>query len=105
MARDPGHERDQRRLIDIAPGQMFSAREVIEFIAKISVVIGSGELDEKFAEGEKGEQALSEARLTHARASICTSSAMALKGRESGKLSISVTTCSHLPVTSSNAWR
>jgi hypothetical protein len=34
-------QRDQRRLIDISPGGMFSARQVVELIAKVSVV-GSG---------------------------------------------------------------
>ena len=41
VLQEPRDPRDQRRLIDISPGGMFSARQVVELIAKVSVV-GSG---------------------------------------------------------------
>ena len=41
VLQEPRDPADQRRLIDISPGGMFSARQVVELIAKVSVV-GSG---------------------------------------------------------------
>lgn len=64
MSRNPGDERDQRRLIDISPVEMLRAGEVIKFVAKNSVAAAGDEMkdqlqaseaqDERFARQQSG---------------------------------------------------
>ena len=56
MAGEPGDEGDQWRLVNVAPGEMFAAGEVIQFVAEISVMIDSGKLDQQPADRERREQ-------------------------------------------------
>jgi hypothetical protein len=52
MSRDPGHEGNQRRLIDVTGPQVFGTSEVIEFVAKNSVAIRDQEVEEELRGGE-----------------------------------------------------
>ena len=55
MAREPCDERDQRRLIHITPGEMLAAGNVVKLVAKKSVMIDAGELDEQLAGSQREE--------------------------------------------------
>ena len=50
MPNDPGNQRDQGRLVHIAPGEMFAASHVIQFVAKKSIMVDSRKLDQQFDE-------------------------------------------------------
>ncbi len=52
VLRDPGDERDQRRLVNVAPGEMIAAGHVIKLVAEESVVIDAGELNQDFKDDE-----------------------------------------------------
>ncbi len=52
VLQEPGYPGDQRRLIDIAPGRMFSTREVVELITKVSVVGSSEEVENDAHQGD-----------------------------------------------------
>lgn len=56
MPREPRKYRDQRRLIDITPGQVPPTRNVIKFIAEKSVVVDSRQVNCDFAKREAREQ-------------------------------------------------
>src|SRR5271156_4012114 len=56
MASKPGDESDQRRLVNVTPGEVLAAGDVIEFVAEVPVMIDTCKLDEEFADGEKGEE-------------------------------------------------
>ncbi len=55
-SRKPGDQRDERRLIDIAPGKVLSAGGVIEFISKITVAIGNEEVNRKRGHGKDSNE-------------------------------------------------
>ena len=56
MSSQPRNERDERRLVDVAPGEMLAAGDVIQFIPEIPVVIYSRELNDQLGYGEKREE-------------------------------------------------
>ena len=53
MTREPGEEGDERRLVDVSPGQVLSAGHVIHLVAEIAVAIGSEELKEEKCGGDE----------------------------------------------------
>ena len=47
MARDPGDEPDQRRLIDVTRAKMFGTGQVIKFVTKDSVAIRDEKMEDE----------------------------------------------------------
>ena len=52
MARDPGDEGDERRLIDVSETEVLRAGEIIEFIAENSVTPGGGQMEKDLRQRE-----------------------------------------------------
>ena len=50
---DVDEKRNERRLVDIAPGQMIAARDVIELVAKVAVAIVEIDVEEQFGQGNR----------------------------------------------------
>lgn len=45
-------ERNEWRLIDVSPGEVIAAGDVVEFIAKVTVAIVEVDVEEKVGEGD-----------------------------------------------------
>ena len=56
MASQPRHESDQRRLVNVSPGEMLAARHVVELVAEEAIVIDSGKLDEELGSRKASQQ-------------------------------------------------
>src|SRR5579859_7100674 len=52
MARNPGDEDSHRRMVDIAPGHVLGAGEVVHLVAKDAVAGGSKEMKEQLGRGD-----------------------------------------------------
>ena len=52
MARYDSHERHERRLVNISPGQVPAARHVIKFVAEVSVAAVGKKVDDNREQGE-----------------------------------------------------
>src|SRR5262249_1844841 len=52
MPRDPDQQRDERRLVDVAPGQMLRAGVVIHLIAEDAVTHRGKQVEEQLGEGD-----------------------------------------------------
>src|SRR5207302_8213126 len=78
-ARNVDQERNERRLIDISPGQVIATGHVIKFIAKITVAVVEIQMKQKFSQrdGANDGHAGCHGRLLYQtrRGSIYTSSA------------------------------
>ena len=55
VALEPRDERDQRRLVDVAPGEVLAASHVVELVAKEAVARDARELRDQLDCGEAGE--------------------------------------------------
>ena len=55
VALEPRDERDQRRLVDVAPGEMLATGHVVELVAKEAVARDARELRDELDRGEPGE--------------------------------------------------
>ena len=65
MACEPDDEGDQRRLVNIAPGKMLRAGEVVHFVAKDAVARGRKQM-----EGEIGERYIKDKSRTGEKAGL-----------------------------------
>ena len=52
VARHPCYKSDQRRLVDITPGEMLTASHVIEFVTEEAVVESRAQQDQQFRRGQ-----------------------------------------------------
>ena len=52
MPREPREQSDQRRLIYIAPGEMLTTGNVVELVAKKTIVANAGKLEKQFRDGQ-----------------------------------------------------
>lgn len=57
MHREPGDQRDERRLVDVAPGQMPAASQIVKFVAKKTVAIDAHKMKGKRKRGDSDEEA------------------------------------------------
>ncbi len=59
MPRDPRHQRDHRRLIDVSPVEMFAAGEIIKLVSKNSVTAGGQKMKKQLHHGQPKNNDLS----------------------------------------------
>ncbi len=51
-AADVNQKRNERRLVDVSPGEMIAAGDVIELVAKVAVAVVEVDVEEEFREGD-----------------------------------------------------
>jgi len=49
-----GDQRDERRLIDVAPSQVIAARQIVQLVNEISVMPAGIEMNQEFDRGQGG---------------------------------------------------
>src|SRR2546423_1018787 len=80
MPRDPGDERDQRRLVDVTGVEMLGTGEVIKFVAKNSVPIR----DQKMEDELRGGQGKDDFRAVRLTINVCSLSVAHVWASRSG---------------------
>src|SRR5262249_39406342 len=54
--REPGQQPDERRVVDVAPGQVAPAVEKVQLVAEITVAVGQGQVDQELEAGQGQEE-------------------------------------------------